>query len=187
MVEFKKDTFKYFNGLIADYGKTKILIGLYFIESDIHKLFLKETDSAKLFYCVIPTFFENKISGNDSLFKFIINKIESEEISRRENLLQRLEVWLKADAVLSSVLDDHLSNGLYFGEIISKISETKPILQMYLINPNQYWGSLDENQSCKLYYDVNVYLISLDSRKRLLFFKKYFEVASEIAIKKINK
>jgi hypothetical protein len=168
---------------IHTYGRSKVLTGLYFIRSDLFKKFSNEISSINMPYCSIPTFLERKAAQNDSLMNSIETYLYNISKPERQSVIDKLKIWLKNDLLLSSILDDNLSENVFFGQIISQIPETRPLLENYLKSPAQYWGSLDENQSCKLYYDVNKYLTGIDQKKRILFFKKYFNSGCSISLR----
>ena len=166
---------KILDNYIYTYGRGRVLTGLYFIREDFFKRFSDEISSINMWYCSIPKFLEKKAAQNDSLMSSIETRLHDISEGERQRILDKLKMWLKNNTLLSSILDDNLSEDVSFGQIISQIPETKPLLKSYLKNPKQYWGSLDENQSCRLFYDVNKYLIGIDQKERILFFKKYFK------------
>jgi hypothetical protein len=86
--------------------------------------------------------------------------------------------------LLSSIGD--IDDELIFEQIINDIPETKRLIRKYLKDPKQYWGSLDENHSCKLYYDVLSYLLTLSDEKRIEFFRQYFNIACNDAFKNVK-
>jgi hypothetical protein len=174
---------KTLDNYIYTYGRNKVLTGLYFIKSDFFKEFFDEINSTNIWYCSIPKFLEKKATQKDSLMNSIETHLHNISKTERQLTLDKLEMWLRNDLLLSSILDDNLSEDVFFGQIISQIPETKPLLENYLKDPKQYWGSLDENQSCKLYYDVNKYLMAIDQKERILFFKKYFNLGCDISLR----
>ena len=52
----------------------------------------------------------------------------------------------------------------------------------YLKDKNQYYGSLDFQQSCSLYYDVVNYLYSLDSDDYKNFMQEYFDYYHKLSV-----
>jgi hypothetical protein len=155
------------------------LVGLFFVDSVYAKKLspvLKLTTSS---YCSIDTFFKG---ATDSLSVLAEEYIKTIGDNKRNEIIHQLKYWLKNDALLSGVIDN-LNEDLTFGEIISNLPETQVFLKQYLTAPGQYWGSLDADQSCKLYYDVTGYLLTLNDEKRITFFKQYFEVACKISLK----
>lgn len=128
-----------------------------------------------------------KISkGESHLIERIIPHLAKMPSTTRSQNFKKLEQWLKNDILLSSILDNNLDDQVFFEELIYQIPETKNILTVYLKSPEQYWGSLDANQSCKLYYDVNLYLTNLKPIERINFFKKYFDAACKLSIKNLH-
>lgn len=173
-----KDNSHYLDYLLKEYHD-RTLVGLFFVDSVYAKKLspvLKLTTSS---YCSIDTFFKG---ATDSLSVLAEEYIKTIGDNKRNEIIHQLKYWLKNDALLSGVIDN-LNEDLTFGEIISNLPETQVFLKQYLTAPGQYWGSLDADQSCKLYYDVTGYLLTLNDEKRITFFKQYFEVACKISLK----
>jgi hypothetical protein len=152
--------------LIAKYGN-KPLIGLFCIDSS----YAGHVSLKKVWYCNLDSSF-NVVQTKEYLGKM--------QTVDREQLMTKLGQWLRNDVLLSSVLDDNLKQGVYFEQLVSEIAQTRPLLKQYLTDPKQYWGSLDANQACKLYYDVLNYLLTLDESRKLVFFKEYFVKACDV-------
>lgn len=172
--------------LMAKYGKSKALVGLCFIDRDCFNLIFLQMDTSKILYCSMEQILEKKISTDEyHLTENITSHLAKMSSATRSQNLKKLEQWLKNNVLLSSILDNNLDDQVFFEELIYQIPETKNILAAYLKSSEQYWGSLDTNQSCKLYYDVNLYLTNLSPVKRAFFFKKYFDEACNISIKNL--
>lgn len=173
--------------LMTKYGKSKVLLGLCFIDRDFFNLIFLQTDTSKMLYCSMEQIVEKKISTDEShLIESVTSHLAKISSATRSQNLKKLEQWLKNDILLSSILDNNLDDQVFFEELIYQIPETKNILTVYLKSPEQYWGSLDANQSCKLYYDVNLYLTNLKPVERINFFKKYFDTACNLSIKNLH-
>jgi hypothetical protein len=177
---------KSFEEILQKYDKKELFVGLYFLKRGYFLKYSNEMDSLNLPFCTIIPFFQKKTSLNDSLLILVNDSLNKETNSSQRKILNDLENWLKNDILLSSIMNNNLSNGMYFEEIIYKIPETKSLIQIYIKNPNQYWGSLDENQSCKIYFDVCNYLTGLKPNNRIKFFKLFFDIACSLASKSLN-
>ena len=165
----------YLDYLLQEY-QDRTLVGLFFVDSVYAKTLSPALNLTTSSYCSIDTFFNGRTSV---LAEKYIGTIEDH---KRNEIIRQLEYWLKNDALLSGVINN-LNEDLTFGEIISDLPETKIFLKQYLKAPGQYWGSLDAGQSCKLYYDITGYLLTLNDEKRITFFKQYFDVACKISLK----
>lgn len=157
-------------------------IGLFTIDS-IYAEKVSTLDSAySLSNVCIDGFFLNS-PFKDSLATLAEEYIESIDGNKQTLIINKLKMWLRNDALLSGILDDNLYDGLDFGEIIANMPVAKVFMKKYLKDPHQYWGSLDANQSCKLYYDVTVYVLTLNREERLMFLKQYFDTAFKVSLK----
>ncbi|SEW35855.1 hypothetical protein SAMN05428988_4404 [Chitinophaga sp. YR573] len=165
----------YLDYLLKEYHE-RTLVGLFFVDSVYAKKLSPDLNLTTSSYCSIDTFFKRNMLATAEKY---IGTIEDH---KRNEIIHQLEYWLKNDALLSGVINN-LNKDLIFGEIISDLPETQVFLKQYLTAPGQYWGSLDAGQSCKLYYDITGYLLTLNDEKRIAFFKQYFEVACRISLK----
>jgi hypothetical protein len=167
----------YLDHLLEEY-KDRTLVGLFFVDSVYAKKISPVLNLTTSSYCNIDAFFRKNI---DSLTVLAEAYMETIEDNQRSEIVHQLKYWLKNDVLLSSV-PHHLNEDLTFEEIISELPETRVFLKQYLKARGQYWGSLDGGQSCKLYYDVAGYLLTLNEEKRITFFKRYFDVVCRISL-----
>jgi hypothetical protein len=166
---------------INKYGSSKVIAALYFIDKKSVNTIVEKIDSLNLIYCQFGTFIESQPTLRDSTIiasEIYVNTIPD---TGRVDLLNKLDKWLKNDMLLSSILNGNLSEDVFFEEIINTIPVTRHLIQQYLTSPNQYWGSLDENAMCKVYYDVCIYILKLNDSNRIDFFASYFSIAAKLA------
>lgn len=183
VIKLKEDTLQlqYLQELAAQYGENKLITAIFLTDKKFAASYSGVIDSMTIPWCRLEDIFKRAnntihqtLSGIDSSLALLTEK-------ERKLITGRVDTLLKNDILLSSVVNDHLFIGLEFGEIVNSIVETKPLLDQYLKDPKQYWGSLDLNQSCKLYYDVLLYSTSLNQQNRIRFFTSYFNTACKIA------
>jgi len=173
----------YLFDFIGKYGKVNVLIGLYFISRSSLDPISAKIDSLNGLYCTIDAYLDEYTKSNDSLIYVVQKNLRKESEINRNKIIHKLTIWLKDDILLSAISDGNLSENLFFLEIIDKIPETKSLITKYIKDPRQYWGSLDENQSCEIYYDLQRYLLKLSDLERIKFFRKYFDTSCYLSIK----
>lgn len=166
---------------INKHGLSKVIAALYFIDKKSVSTLGAKIDSLNLLYCRLGAFIESESGLRDSAIAAFEVYVKAMPDTGRIDLLNKLDKWLKNDMLFSSVLNDNLNEDVFFEEIIYTIPDTRPLIQQYLTNPNQYWGSLDENTMCKVFYDVCIYVLKLNDRDRINFFRNYFNIAGKLA------
>jgi hypothetical protein len=162
----------YIYSLAEKYGKAKTLTALYFTNKAPFSKIFHRVDSLELIYCQLESFFDRNKQFVDSAFD-LVGKFYGTSTDHVSADSVNVKTWLENDDLLSSSLAIK-SDDLFFNEIIDEIPNTKSIITRYLKDPRQYWGSLDENTSCKVYYDVLLYLGGQNKRERQSFFREYF-------------
>ncbi|WP_267281709.1 hypothetical protein [Chryseobacterium luquanense] len=90
------------------------------------------------------------------------------------NNIKEISRWCSIDAQLNEI-PIQSDEGVTFEEIIYNMDIGKNFYSKYLKDKNQYYGSLDFQQSCALYYDVVSYLYDLDYTSYKNFMKKYLD------------
>jgi hypothetical protein len=163
----------YFYSLAEQYGKPKTLTALYFTKKSSFSEIFQRVDSLELMFCQLESFFEQNRKFVDSTFRSIEKFYQNSKGQVSVDSV-KVKTWLENDVLLSSSLAIK-ADDVFFNQIIAELPATKTIITGYLQSPRQYWGSLDENTSCKIYYDVLLYLTSKDQQERRLFFKEYFK------------
>lgn len=114
-------------------------------------------------------------------------KVEAFLTSRtdRASVIAALEKWCENDKLLNVVINSQMNaNGtVYFEEVVSLMPQLQNLLKKYIKSKDQYWGSLDVSQSCKLYFDVLIFLQQLNEKERLKFFKLYTNICFDKLLK----
>lgn len=177
-IRIKSDSLKISNKdfqiLLNDYDTSLVLNSYFFLFNSKEKVF--DLDSLSYNFCepLDSMVVKNKV--------FYLLKIDSIFSTNQTHITAKsLARWCENEALLNTLLKSSLNNNgkVYFEELIWELPEMQNILKKYLKTKEQYWGSLDVEQSCSLYIDVLFYLQSLGEKKRSQFFKSYHNILVE--------
>ncbi|WP_128572416.1 hypothetical protein [Chryseobacterium sp. P1-3] len=97
------------------------------------------------------------------------------------NNVKEIDKWCRIEAGLNEI-PIQSDEGVTFEEIIYNMEIGKRFYAKYLKDKNQYYGSLDFQQSCSLYYDVVNYLYNLDSDDYKNFMQEYFDYYHKLSV-----
>ncbi|MCX8533193.1 hypothetical protein OEA66_12605 [Chryseobacterium sp. KC 927] len=150
-----------YDSLVQIYTKEKVYVATYFTNRCFKNTFDNYKKNSQYNYCNLQQYLNNYMDSNTHK-PCAINNIK--EISR----------WCSIDAQLNEI-PIQSDEGVTFEEIIYNMDIGKNFYSKYLKDKNQYYGSLDFQQSCALYYDVVSYLYDLDYTSYKNFMKKYLD------------
>ncbi len=159
-----------YDTLVKEYGRENALLSIYFLTQCL-------TD-----YDRIIKHSDNICSISEELMNYATTPIEN-NLNKCITIdtLKRLHKWCKANKKLHSV-DITSDDGVSFEEILYNMNQGKIFFTPFLKNKSQYFGSLDFNQSCKLYYNVVEYLAKASESENDSFFREYFNVYEKIKL-----
>ncbi len=158
--------------LLSNYDTSSILISYYFLFNPQEKIFPVYSLPGNFYEPLGVDVMNNKIT--------YVRKIDSIlSIKQNQVAVEPLTRWCENEQLLNIVLNSKLNNEakIYFEQLIWETPDTRHLLKKYLKTDEQYWGSLDIEQSCSLYYDVLLYLQPKSVKYRLAFFKSYLNMS----------
>ncbi|HMR81717.1 MAG TPA: hypothetical protein PKE30_01245 [Niabella sp.] len=165
---------KELQNLLSDYDTSNVLISYFFLLNSKERILRSDN---KLYSFCDPL--DSSVMQNKTLYILKIDSIFA--MNQNKNGVRALVKWCENEVFLNALLKSPLNSKgkVYFEELMDELPKTKEILKKYLKKQNQYWGSLDVEQSCNLYYDILLYLQSLDEKQRLMFFRSYLNILTE--------
>ena len=122
--------------------------------------------------------FENKIHylETDKLNELkihLINYLKEREKTESKAITDSIYIWCKFDHDLDIAFQYFDAESVELAEVLYNINETKHLVEKYIKEDGQYWGSLSSYETLELYYELRKYVISLEHTKKFYFVIKY--------------
>lgn len=156
-----------YQGLMEAYGEEPVLAGVYFLTDCLNPY--REAISAEGPCALAQTIKKNAVDS------FGTKKIEG-CLSDTDYVL--IDRWCKMEKRLHDV-DITSDAPVSFESVVYNMPEGKSFFRPYLTDTAQYYGSLDFQQSCALYYDVLTYLSKANPEEADAFLEKYYRQYKE--------
>ncbi|MET3037459.1 hypothetical protein ABXT08_15220 [Chryseobacterium sp. NRRL B-14859] len=150
-----------YDSLIKKYTREKVYIGTYFTNKCFKNNFEYYKKNIQYNTCDLAQEIDTYM--HDNTYK-----------SCAINNIKEINKWCSIEAKLNEI-PIQSDEGVTFEEIIYNMKIGKKLYAKYLKDKKQYYGSLDFQQSCSLYYDVVNYLYNSDSVSYKNFMQEYFD------------
>lgn len=168
--------------LFIQYDSVDVFVSTYFINTYVSEKYIEEFyDDAKddgMNYCALTHY----------IIKFYQNPIYLSEINERltSKDVDLIKRWCSIDEKLNSIsLSKDEWQGISFEELIYRMKGGTKFYKPYIKHKDQYYGSLDFDQVCHLYYDVLLFLTYADPDTENDFFSDYFKTFQKLTKERI--